>query len=74
MSTITFGARDREACTEVEILNDDVTNEAPEVFSVEFKVLLEQDEPSMNIINPSSTVTIIDDDVGKFIYMYICKY
>lgn len=61
-STVTFGERDRQSCTVVEIINDDVSNEVPEVFQVNFLL----DEPGTNIVNPISMVTIIDDDVGKY--------
>ena len=59
-STITFGPLDRESCTEVDIINDEVENEVPEVFEVHFMVM-----QGMEFINPISTVTIIDDDVGE---------
>ena len=66
-STITFGPQDRESCTEVEIINDDVTDEAPELFQVDFLVS-QPDELGMTVVTPVSNVTIIDDDVGECAY------
>ena len=62
--TITFGELDRELCTYyVEIINDNIRNEAPEVFEVNFLVS-EGNEDGIEIVNPVSLVTIIDDDTG----------
>ena len=61
--TITFGELDRESCTGVEIINDNIRNEAPEVFEVNFLVS-EENEDGIEIVNPVSLVTIIDDDTG----------
>ena len=63
-SNIIFGPHDREACTSVNIINDDVSNEIPEEFQVSFLVM-QQDQEGMEVVNLISTVTIIDDDVGK---------
>ena len=62
-ATITFGELDRESCTDVEIINDNIGNEAPEVFEVNFLVS-EENENGTEIVNPVSMVTIIDDDTG----------
>ena len=63
-STITFGPFDRELCTRVDIINDAITNESPEVFEVNF-TLTQSSEQGMEVVNPISMVTIIDDDVGE---------
>ena len=68
-----FGRLDRELCTLVEIIDDNVRNEIPEVFEVDF-ILFQPDELGNNVIaNPISTITIVDNDVGKVITMLLCS-
>ena len=62
-SNIVFGPLDREVCTKVDIINDDIINEIPEEFEVSFRVI--QPVEGIEVPNTISTVTIIDDDVGK---------
>ena len=59
-TTITFGELDRESCADVDIINDNIGNEAPEVFEVNLFVS-EQNKDGIKIVNP---ITIIDDDTG----------
>ena len=62
-TTITFGELDYESCADVDIINDNIGNEAPEVFEVNLFVS-EQNKDGIKIVNPISMVTIIDDDTG----------
>lgn len=70
ISTIAFGEQDRESCMDVQIFNDAVPNELPEVFQVNF-TLSQQDELGSELINPVSMVTIIDDDVGEWLFCFL---
>ena len=75
-TTSVFGRLDRELCTLVEIIDDNVRNEIPEVFEVDF-ILFQQDELGDNVIaNPISTITIVDNDIGKIMLLWQvgCSY
>lgn len=47
----------------MEIINDNEENEIPEVFTVNF-IVTQSDQEGTDAPNPTSMVTIIDDDVG----------
>ena len=47
-------------CREIPIF-DDIICEADEVFNV----VLQSNDPAVNLIQPAGTVTIIDNDAGK---------
>ena len=56
-STISFSPTEQEACTTVEIIDDDIPNEPPEQFLLEFTL-----SPLLPL--PPVSVTILDNDVA----------
>lgn len=59
--SMTFEPLDRVACANVRIIDDNLPNEVPESFTVNFKGL----EGLLDIPLQSASITIIDNDIGE---------